>query len=293
MSLFHKQLIYLDYLAGEKNYSPHTIKAYIADIIFFQHYLAEVYQLLELKEANSGMIRSYLVDLSKKGKQKRSINRKLSSVKKYYQFLIKIGEVQANPGAHLKGLKESKPLPKFIPKQKINNLLDTATQHEDSGSLSVALVALLYHTGVRIAEALSIKVVDINWHAENVKVLGKRNKEREIPFGQELKSILEKYISVNTPKKYLFEKNNKVLNQRSAYNTVNVFLSNIPGLSKKSPHVLRHSFATHLLENGSELNNIKELLGHANLSATQIYTHTSIEKLKRIHTLAHPRSKKK
>lgn len=290
---FYYSTQYENYLEGEKNYSSHTTKAYLVDMKKFANYVLTTFELEEVQMTSSTMIRSYLGYLSTQNYEKRSINRKLSSLKRYFKFLAKKGVLQQNPASQISGLKEPKPLPKFIPKKQINDLLDTAGKHEERNAVDYVLVALLYHTGARIEEVLKLKVQDINFEASNIKVLGKRNKERYIPFGEELKFILQDFIQEQDQQCYLFEYKGKPIVQRKAYTLVNSFLSNIPQLSKKSPHILRHSFATHLLENGTELNTIKELLGHSDLSATQIYTHTSIEKLKKIHNLAHPRGGRK
>jgi len=288
---FYKE--YSNYLSAEKNYSPHTAKAYIKDVSSFLNFLKEEFDVKDLRECNSTMVRSYLVYLSNIPLEKRSINRKLSSLKRYFKFLLKRKAITLNPTQQISGLKEPKPLPKYIPRKQINRLLDTASNHESKDAVDYVLVAVLYNTGARIDEILKLKLVDIDFVSMRIKVLGKRNKERLIPFGDELKRIIAGYINEVAPLEFLFEVKGKPMQQRKAYALVNGFLSNIPQISKKSPHVLRHSFATHLLENGSELNVIKELLGHSDLSATQIYTHTSIEKLKKIHNLAHPRGKKK
>ena len=281
---------YRDYLTGEKNFSKHTVKAYLTDVKKYSQYLHEEFDT-DLVDCNDTMTRSYIATLISSGKGNRSINRVLSSLKRYFTFLIKMKKVASSPVSGIKGLKEPKPLPKFIPKDKINNLLDTASTHDalDKGFL---LTAFLYHTGARIDEALNLLLSRLDIEKQEVKLLGKRNKERVVPFGDDLSSILENYLEHQVPVKFLFEENGLPIEQRKAYTLVNKFLSNIPQLSKKSPHVLRHSFATHLLDNGAAIGEIKELLGHADLSATQIYTHTSIEKLKKIHNLAHPRGKR-
>jgi len=293
---FFYAIKYRNYLTAEKNYAAHTVKAYLNDIIAFQQFVHDTFDQEHLDKVEQYMVRSFLANLVQTRLEKSSVNRKLSSLKRYYKYLLKNKLIINNPTTALSGLKESKALPKFVPKKQLNDLLDTAnkdnfeTEQEQIGFL---LVTTLYNTGCRISEILELKIEDIDLKQGQLKVLGKRNKERYIPFGVELKSLLEGYISQNNSLTYLFEENKKPFSQRKAYNLVNQFLSKIPQLAKKSPHVLRHSFATHLLENGTELDRIKELLGHSNLAATQIYTHTSIEKLKKIHNLAHPRGNRK
>lgn len=287
---------YKDYLAGENNYSAHTVKAYLNDVLEFNQYIIKTFETDSLEKAEQFMVRSFLVGLVESKLAKSSVNRKLSSIKKYYKYLLKNKKISINPTTALTGLKKPKVLPKFVPKKQLNDLLDTASKdhfENKEEQIGFLLVATLYNTGCRISEILGLKIVDIDTEQGRMKVLGKRNKERYIPFGNELKQLLAQYISDNQSQIYLFEDNDKVIQQRKAYDLVNRFLSRIPQLAKKSPHVLRHSFATHLLENGTELDRIKELMGHSNLAATQIYTHTSIEKLKEMHTLAHPRGKRK
>ena len=284
---------YRNYLSAEKNYSVHTTRAYLRDMEAFQAFSHKEFEISDLRYCNATIVRSYLVYLSNIPLEKRSINRKLSSLKRYFKFLLKRGAIDVNPTQEINGLKEPKPLPQYIPKKQINALLDTAKNHENLDAMDYVLVAVLYNTGARIDEIINLKLSAIDFEAMRIKVLGKRNKERLVPYGDELNGILQNYIHEVSPVEYLFEYRTKPLSPRKAYTLVNGFLSNIPQISKKSPHVLRHSFATHLLENGSELNVIKELLGHSDLSATQIYTHTSIEKLKKIHNLAHPRGKRK
>lgn len=293
MASLYLESEYRNYLSAEKNYSKHTSKAYITDVNAFLTFINEEFYIADLRKCTSTIIRSYLVHLSNVPLEKRSINRKLSSLKRYYTFLLKREAINVNPTHEINGLKEPKPLPKYIPKKQINALLDTAKKQEQLDAMDYVLVAILYNTGARIDEIIHLKLEGIDFDAKRIKVLGKRNKERLVPFGGELEEILAGYIKEVEPNTYLFEYKSKPLSPRKAYSLVNGFLSNIPQISKKSPHVLRHSFATHLLENGSELNIIKELLGHSDLSATQIYTHTSIEKLKKIHNLAHPRGKRK
>lgn len=280
------------YLIGEKNYSKHTVKAYLTDISLFSKYMEKELGLT-LKDANSSYIRSYLVNLKTEGRENRGVNRVLSSIKRYFKFLLKINKSLTDPASSIKGLKEPKPLPKFIPKKEINQLFDTAKLHSDVWELGFLISFFLYNTGARIDEALNLTLARIDFQGQFVKILGKRNKERIVPFGEDFKAVFQNYIKIANPKEFLFEEEVGIpVNQRKAYGLINSFLSNIPQLSKKNPHVLRHSFATHLLDNGASISEIKELMGHTDLSSTQIYTHTSIEKLKKIHNLAHPRGGK-
>jgi len=293
---FFYAINYKDYLTAEKNYSAHTVKAYLNDIIEFNQFIIKTFEEESLEKAEQYMVRSFLANLVQSKLEKSSVNRKLSSLKKYYKYLLKNKKIDNNPTTALVGLKKPKALPKFVPKKQLNDLLDTAGKDQFENKqeqIGFLLVATLYNTGCRISEILRLKIMDINLSQGQLKVLGKLNKERYIPFGDELKQLLTQYILENESQIYLFEEKNKAISQRKAYDLVNQFLSKIPQLAKKSPHVLRHSFATHLLENGTELDRIKELLGHSNLAATQIYTHTSIEKLKKIHNLAHPRGNRK
>jgi len=287
---------FFKYLTYEKRYSKHTIIAYQHDIAQFQQYLAS--QELEILSANHQSIRSWMVSLMDQQLDPRSINRKVSTLRSLYKFLIKEGMVQENPVLKIQTPKTAKKLPNFIPEEKLSNLLDQDVfGHDFAGIRDKLVIELLFGTGIRLSELIGLKLKDLYLLEKTIKVLGKRNKERIIPLNQTLISLIDAY---------LVEKNAQSLSNISAhlivthtgaqaypkliYRIVQKYLTMISTQDKKSPHVLRHSFATSLLNNGADINAIKDLLGHANLSATQVYTHNSIERLKSIYKQAHPKA---
>ncbi len=284
---------YHNYLAEELHLSLHSVKSYITDLHYYQLHYNEISTQSNIKFSSTDDIKSYIAALLIKKRSHATINRKMSALRNYFDFLIKKDEVEKNPLLNIKALRQAKRLPKNIPKKELNILLDTALKHEDSTDIAFVLVAMLYNTGCRISEVLSLKLADFNVAYQQVKVMGKGRKERLIPIGLEIIQLVNSFILHEKPMIFLFEEKGKPLNPRKAYTLVNKFLSNIPLLKKKSPHVLRHSFATHLLDNEADIYKIKELLGHSSLATTQIYAQTSIEKLKKTHTLAHPRGNRK
>ena len=242
------------------------------------------------------MIRSWLVFLMEQGDSPRSVNRKLTSLKSFYRFLLKEGVVDYNPMRKIISPKTSKRLPEFIETEKIMALIEQMADIKGfSGLRNRIIVEMFYNTGIRLSELLTLKETDIDFHSDTIKVLGKRNKERLIPFTKKFGSLLKVYIAEKeksfglVPELFLTNKGGKMY-PKLIYLIVKNHLAGVTTLDKKSPHVLRHTFATHLLNNGAELNAVKELLGHANLAATQVYTHNTIEKLKRIYKQAHPRA---
>jgi integrase/recombinase XerC len=237
------------------------------------------------------MIRNWISHLLESGLKSVSVNRKISSLKSYFKFIEMSGFSDYNPTLKITSPKTSKRLPVFIEKNNIDNLLDNNFFNNDfEGRRDKLIIELFYFTGIRLSELLSINVSDINFNNSSVKVLGKRNKERLIPLTFELSQNLKNFISQNNLSKFLFtDKKHKKLYSKKVYRIVNFYISKVSSLKKRSPHILRHSFATHMLNNGADINAIKELLGHSNLSATQIYTHNSITKLKSVHNQAHPK----
>jgi integrase/recombinase XerC len=231
----------------------------------------------------------------------RSINRKKTALKSYYKFLIKEGIITENPMNKVISPKTSKRLPVFVEKEKMEKLLDSNELNfgdDYTGIRNLMIIEILYATGMRVSELVNLKVTDVDLYNSTIKVLGKRNKERIIPFAKKLRVTIDKYNKIkeetffgeDTADQFFLTSGGKKIYQKLAYRVVNYYLSIITTLDKKSPHVLRHTFATHMLNNGADLNAIKELLGHANLSATQVYTHNTIEKLKNIYKQAHPRA---
>jgi integrase/recombinase XerC len=285
---------FLQYLQYEKRFSSHTILAYSTDLSQFYNYLQANYQAKELSDINHMLIRSWVVQMMEQKISPRTINRKITTLKTFYRFLLRQGLVKDNPMLKIQSPKTSKRLPVFVEKEKMDILLDNIEFSDDEeGIRNKLIIEMFYATGMRLSELINLKQKNIDLAAGQLKVLGKRNKERIIPFSNELKQNIEAYLSVKPGKndEYLFlTKTGKKMYEKLVYNIVKQYLSLVTTTAKKSPHVLRHTFATHMLNNGADLNAIKELLGHANLSATQIYTHNTVEKLKNIHKQAHPKA---
>ena len=287
---------FLKYLRLEKRYSQHTVKAYQTDLIQFQDYLQEFYES-NLQLATHPMVRSWLAQMLDYGIAPRSVNRKITALKSFYKFLIKEGQLKENPTLKIIPPKSSKRLPVFVEQTQMAVLLDELPFEEGfNGVRDKLIIELFYSTGIRQSELINIRLKDVSLSGKTIKVLGKRNKERLIPFTMELCKKLEAYIksraelSIKDTSYLLLTKKGKKLYPSLVYKQVNHYLSQVTSLDKKSPHVLRHTFATHMLNNGADLNAIKELLGHASLSATQVYTHNTIDKLKLVYNQAHPRA---
>ncbi len=285
---------FINYIRFEKRFSNHTIVAYQNDLLQFSDFLQSTYNTNEINDANHLLIRSWIVDLMNKKITPRSVNRKITTLKTFYKFLLRQKIVSENPMLKIQAPKTSKKLPVFVEKEKMDALLDNIEFGDDfSGKRNKLIIELFYSTGMRLTELINLKITDVDFYNNQLKVLGKRNKERIIPFSQELKLTIENYLTVKrevSENDFLLTLNSgKKLYEKFVYNIVKSYLSHVTTIDKKSPHVLRHTFATHMLNNGADLNAIKDLLGHANLSATQIYTHNTVEKLKNIHKQAHPR----
>ena len=282
---------FLDYISKEKRYSIHTLTAYKTDLNQFFLFLNTEFSVSDISEVTFKMIRNWISHLIESGLKSVSVNRKISSIKSYFKFIEISGFSEYNPTLKITSPKTSKRLPVFIEKNNIDNLLDNNFFNNNfEGSRDKLIIELFYFTGIRLSELLNIKISDIDFNNSSVKVLGKRNKERLIPVNFELAQNLKDFISQNNLSKFLFtDINHKKLYPKKVYRIVNYYISKVSSLKKRSPHILRHSFATHMLNNGADINAIKEILGHANLSATQIYTHNSIAKLKSVHNQAHPK----
>ena len=286
---------YQDYLDKEKNYSPLTVQAYLADIRSFQTYLIAVKEAIPLEEVNYTQIRSWIVDLVDNNISNTSINRKIASLRSFYGFLRRKKQIPSDPTKILSALKMRKKLPAFVEEKAMDMLFDhTGFPDDPNGIRDRCVLELLYGTGIRLSELIGLEIQDLDLAGRTIRVYGKRAKERLVPISTSLAQLLMKYLTVRSP-----EEDTKVLiltdAGKAAYpvfvqRTVKKYLSGVTTLSQKSPHVLRHTYATHLLNRGADLNAIKELLGHANLAATQIYTHNSIEKLKKTHEQAHPKA---
>jgi integrase/recombinase XerC len=290
---------FIVYIRFEKRYSDHTVKAYQSDLGQFQNYISTLYDLDDLSQVDYQMVRSWLIELMELSISPRAINRKLSSLRSFYKFLLRENVISENPMNRVIPPKVSKKLPVFVEYDKMEMLFDKSYFTQDfTGERDYLILEMFYNTGIRLAELINIKEDDIDFQNLTVKVLGKRSKERLIPISNELKSLIYNYVllkeqvfGITNKSDYLFV-NKKGLKTypRLIYRIVNKYLNMITTLEKKSPHVLRHTFATHLLNNGADLNAVKELLGHTNLSATQVYTHNTIERLKSIHKQAHPKA---
>lgn len=286
---------FLNYLEKERRYSAHTVTAYRNDLIQLTDFLAVEFEISNPKEANSQMLRSWMASLVENGLNNRSVNRKISTVKSYYNFLLRKSEIEKLPTHKLMTLKIKKSLPKFIKVTEMDNLLDGLEWGKDFSSLRDRLIlSILYAGGLRLSEMIALQEKDFNLYEGSIKVLGKRNKERIVPLHHEVQELLKEYIECKkgqftSPYIFLTDKGEK-LYSKFVYRTVNYYLGQVTTAQHKSPHVLRHTFATQMLNNGADLNTIKEILGHANLSATEIYTHNTIEKLKTIYKQAHPRA---
>jgi integrase/recombinase XerC len=290
--------LFFKYLQYEKRYSPHTLTSYHTDLGQFTQYLYEVYEISDPAEADHAIIRSWILSLVQRSLEPRSINRKIACLRTYYRFLLGQQRIQANPMLRIKAPKASKKLPGFVPEEPFNTFLDSFT-FEDTfeGQRDRLILEFLYGTGMRLAELINIAPADVDLHARTVRVLGKGNKERIIPINDSLYTCLEHYLaykktigSDNNSEKLLVTSKARPLYPKFVYRVVKKHISLVTTSEHNSPHVLRHSFATHLLNNGADLNAIKDLLGHASLAATQVYTHNSIEKLKSIFEKAHPKA---
>ncbi len=287
---------FINYLSFEKRASAHTITAYKKDLEQFFQYLHQHYQIQEPQQVEHTFIRSWMAHLMESGISAKAVNRKLSSLRSFFTYLIKHGVVDKNPLSKIIAPKIPKRLPAFVPKQGMQNLFENIQFSDDYiGKRDRLIFELFYQTGIRLSELVNLKISDIDFSNNAIKVLGKRNKERIIPVSQALLDAIEIYIDdsekeFNNTENYIFltEKGKKIY-PRLVYTIVNTYLSRVATITQKSPHVLRHTFATHMLENGADINAIKELLGHSSLSATQVYTHNTIEKLKNVYDKAHPR----
>ncbi|WP_369047720.1 tyrosine-type recombinase/integrase [Tenacibaculum sp. UWU-22] len=287
---------FLDYLLYEKNYSKHTVLAYKTDLFEFKNFCVTEFNQETIQDVHYNQIRSWIVSLVNQQISNTTINRKISSLKTFYKFLQKTNQITINPLAKHKALKMQKKVQVPFTKEEINQAITLIEETDDFiGVRNKLMVELFYSTGIRRIELINLKERDINFYDKTIKVLGKRNKERFVPL---LSSVLE------TVKKYLFlkkeyptscealfitEKGNKIY-ETLVYRVINLYFSEVSTKVKKSPHILRHSFATHLLNQGAELSSVKELLGHSSLASTQVYTHNSLETLKKVFNSTHPRS---
>jgi len=289
---------FINYIKFEKRYSAHTVRSYTNDLMGFLDFIDRYKKEFDERIIDNKLVRSWIVTLLEEGVSVRSVNRKISTLKSYFKFLVQQGIIDVNPMSKVLSPKNKKRLPSFVEQSQMDMLLDNIDFGADFSAVrDKFIIQLLYHTGIRLSELVNLKVDDFNLSNNTFKVIGKRNKERIIPFSKEIKRSYNIYcnnrLDIQTSGKtnYLFiTEKGKPVYEKLIYRVVHNYLSYVTTIEKKSPHVLRHTFATHMLNNGADLNAIKELLGHANLSATQVYTHNTFERLKNIYNQAHPRS---
>ena len=285
---------FIQYLKTEKRFSPNTIEAYKRDLSQFFSYIKE-YGISSEKDIPIEIIRNWQIELIEKGISPRSVARKLSTLKTWYKYLLRQGVVEKNPLSKMTMPKISGKLPVYIKEKEMEKLLSNDDEQNDFQSIRNRLIMeLFYGTGIRRAELIGLKERNVDFYNKTIKVLGKRNKERMIPFGTELEACIKKYQNLKEEKGFsseylLVTEKGEMLYPSIVHRIVTSLLQGTSS-DKKSPHVLRHTFATHLLNNGAEINAIKELLGHSSLAATQVYTHNTIEKLKKTYKNAHPRA---
>lgn len=290
---------FLKFLQYEKRFSQHTLTAYQRDLNQLKSYLLETYELEDFLQVNHAILRSWVVSLTESGVSPTTVNRKIATLKSFFKFLLSREYIDQNPAGRLKSLKTEKKLPSFVRESEMINLLDEINfefSDDFGGVRDKVLIELLYCTGIRLSELINLQEKQVNFFQGTIKVLGKRNKERVIPISDSFVKVIKEYLQIrnnefhNASEFLLVTNTGEKLYPMMVYRTVKAYLSQVTTLSKKSPHVLRHTFATHLLDKGADLNAVKDLLGHTSLAATQVYTHNSMEKLKSAFDLAHPRA---
>ncbi len=287
---------FLEYLELEKRYSPHTITSYRKDLEDFCRFYLKTEASEDISKADKKIIRNFIVELSENRIAKRSINRKLSSLRSFYLFLLKIGDIEVSPTENISSLKfyPEKQIP--MSEQEMQNLSDQVFTHVQD-LLEKCILEVLYQTGIRKSELCGMTFENVNLDAGEIKIVGKGNKQRVIPISENLAAVLKSYVQIRKPatefKSYFFvNRKGKKLTEKFVYLVVNKYLSLITTKEKRSPHILRHSFATHVLDNGAEISKVKKILGHSSLASTQVYTNANIEQLKKVFNQAHPRASK-
>ena len=289
-----------DYLQHEKKYSLHTVTAYVNDLLFFQEFLKITFDQDSLEEVNYSMIRSWIVSLVDNGISNSSVNRKMASLKSFYKFLLRTKQIETSPLLKHKSLKTPKKIQIPFSEKELDNVLNHIPYPDGfEGIRDKLIIDLFYTTGIRRTELIHLQLQNVDLSANTLKVLGKRNKERILPIlpiiGKQIKSYLTERATIEDIKDseyfFLLLKGVK-FNDSFVYRLINYYFSNVSEKVKKSPHILRHTFATHMLNNGADLNSVKELLGHSSLASTQVYTHSSLSELKKAYGNAHPRSQK-
>jgi integrase/recombinase XerC len=291
---------FIEHLKYEKRSSAHTVAAYEGDLRQFAEYMGKNLEIKELENVTTGDIRTWILTLLEDDKlSARSVNRKMSALRDFYRFELKAGRMKHNPMDGIQGPKFREKLPEYVEQKDMEKLFSEELFGDNfEGRRDRLILELFYATGMRLSELLNIKRLDINFYESSVKVLGKRNKERIIPFGNRMHELLTKYLEYYAEKIvpenenfYIFvAANGRQLYPKAVYRIVRKYLDMVTTIDKRSPHVIRHTFATHMLNRGADLNAIKEILGHSSLAATQVYTHNSMEQLKSIYKQAHPRA---
>jgi integrase/recombinase XerC len=290
---------YQEYLVKEKNYSLLTVQAYVSDILSFQEYLNNIHEATAVENVVYPQIRSWIVILIENNISNTSVNRKVSSLKSYYKFLLKIKQISVNPLLKHKSLKTAKKIQIPFSEKELQDVFEFNSYSNDfEGIRNQLIIELFYTTGIRRAEMINLPLENVDLYQKTIKVIGKRNKERIIPLLDCTVKLIESYKLqrnhlevIKNNEMLILSKNGNKVSESFVYRLINEYFSSVSQKTKKSPHVLRHSFATHLLNNGADLNSVKELLGHASLSSTQIYTHSSLAALKKVYQEAHPRNK--
>jgi len=286
---------FLEYLKYERNYSKETTTSYSVDLLQFEEFAKECE--LELKEVNPNTVREWIVQMMDKGYNASSINRKLSALRSFYKYLLKQGEITADPMTKISGPKKKKPLPVFVKEKEMDRLLDDEDFGEGfKGCRDKLIIQLFYETGMRLAELVGLNDADVDFGAKVIKVTGKRNKQRLIPFGTELADAMQNYLNVRAQAietlsdAFITNESGGRIERGKVQQIVRQNLSKVTTVKKRSPHVLRHTFATTMLNHQAELGAIKEILGHESLATTEVYTHTTFEELKKAYNQAHPRA---
>lgn len=287
---------FLEYLEFEKKYSKNTIQAYKTDLIAFKDFCEVEFDQVDLENVHYNQIRTWIVSLVNNNISNRSVNRKISSLKTFYKFLQKIGEIETNPLSSHKALKVQKKIQTPFDQNEVKEVLELIREGSDFESIRDRLIVeMLYSTGMRRVELINVKEKDIDHTSKTIKVLGKRNKERYVTILPSVYKTLQEYLRQKREVKeadmevlFITKKGVKIY-ETLVYRIINLYFSRVSTKAKKSPHILRHAFATHLLNNGASLNSVKELLGHSSLASTQVYTHNSLEQIKKVYNKAHPR----
>jgi integrase/recombinase XerC len=287
----------LEYLRLERNYSANTVESYGNDLREFEKYFRSVDEEIDFPTVDADVIRAWMVSLMDAGYAATSVNRKLSSLRSFYRFLLRTKRVEADPMRKVVGPKKKKPLPVFVREGEMDRLLDEMSSEEGfEACRNRMVVEMFYATGMRLSELIGLNDADVDFSASQIKVTGKRNKQRLIPFGEALKEQMLAYVKQrdeavpDRTTSFFVRKDGKPMYAKLVYRLVKRSLSKVVTLKKKSPHVLRHTFATTMLNHDAELGAVKELLGHESLKATEIYTHTTFEELKKVYKQAHPRA---